>query len=160
MRKITLIAACAKNGCIGVDNGMPWHIPEDFAFFKAYTMGKPVVMGRKTWESLPFKPLPGRKNIVISRSADYVAEGAETVGSLENALALCGNVDEVVVMGGAQIYALAMDLATDLRITEVDLVVDGDAFFPPIDSAVWHESERVAQVGSKGVAFDFVHYRR
>ena len=108
MTKITLIAACAENLCIGAGNAMPWHIPEDFAFFKAYTLGKPVIMGRKTWESLPVKPLPERRNIVISRQADYCAAGAETAASLEAALALCADMGEIVIMGGAQIYAQAM----------------------------------------------------
>ncbi|HEZ0793409.1 TPA: dihydrofolate reductase [Neisseria meningitidis] len=161
MLKITLIAACAENLCIGADNAMPWHIPEDFAFFKAYTLGKPVIMGRKTWESLPVKPLPGRRNIVISRQADYCAAGAETAASLEAALALCTGAEEAVIMGGAQIYGQAMPLATDLRITEVDLSVEGDAFFPAIDRTHWKEAERTERrVSSKGTRYAFVHYLR
>lgn len=159
MQKITLVAACAENGCIGIDNTMPWHIPEDFVFFKAYTSGKPVVMGRKTWESLPKKPLPGRRNIVITRQTDYVAEGAETVASLQEALAACAGVEEIIIMGGAQIYAEAMSFATDLRITEVKLNVAGDAFFPPIDKTVWQEVEREEYESSKGIGYAFVHYR-
>ena len=120
MQKITLVAAVGSNGCIGVGNDMPWHIPEDFAFFKAYTSNKPVVMGRKTWESLPKKPLPNRRNIVVSRQADYVATGAEIVPDLAAALALCNTVEEIILMGGAQIYNQALSLATDLRLTEVD----------------------------------------
>ncbi|HGO8097954.1 TPA: dihydrofolate reductase [Neisseria meningitidis] len=161
MLKITLIAACAENLCIGAGNAMPWHIPEDFAFFKAYTLGKPVIMGRKTWESLPVKPLPGRRNIVISRQADYCAAGAETVASLEAVLALCASAEETVIMGGAQIYGQAMPLATDLRITEVDLSVEGDAFFPEIDRTHWKEAERTERrVSSKGTSYAFVHYLR
>ena len=159
MTKITLIAACAENLCIGAGNAMPWHIPEDFAFFKAYTLGKPVIMGRKTWESLPVKPLPERRNIVISRQADYCVAGAETAASLEAALALCADMEEIVIMGGAQIYAQAMPLATDLRITEVGLTVEGDAFFPEIDRMDWKEAERTERrVSSKGTVYAFVHY--
>ena len=157
---ITLVVAIAKNGCIGINNDMPWHIPEDFAFFKAYTSGKPVVMGRKTWESLPKKPLPHRRNIVITRQADYVAEGAEVVGDLQAAFALCADAPEIIVMGGAQIYAEALPLATDLRITEVDLSVEGDAYFPTVDANVWQEVAREAHVSAKDIAFAFVHYQR
>ena len=157
---ITLVVATAKNGCIGINNDMPWHIPEDFAFFKAYTSGKPVVMGRKTWESLPKKPLPNRRNIVITRQADYVAEGAEVVGDLQAAFALCADAPEIIVMGGAQIYAEALPLVTDLRITEVDLSVEGDAYFSTVDANVWQEVAREAHVSAKDIAFAFVHYQR
>ena len=159
-QQITLVVATAKNGCIGINNDMPWHIPEDFAFFKAYTSGKPVVMGRKTWESLPKKPLPHRRNIVITRQADYVAEGAEVVGDLQAAFALCADAPEIIVMGGAQIYAEALPLATDLRITEVDLSVEGDAYFPTVGANVWQEVAREAHVSAKDIAFAFVHYQR
>ena len=159
-QQITLVVATAKNGCIGINNDMPWHIPEDFAFFKAYTSGKPVVMGRKTWESLPKKPLPNRRNIVITRQADYVAEGAEVVGDLQAAFALCADALEIIVMGGAQIYAEALPLATVLRITEVDLSVEGDAYFPTVDANVWQEVAREAHVSAKDIAFAFVHYQR
>ena len=160
MQKITLIAACADNGCIGIDNTMPWYLPEDFAFFKQYTLEKPVVMGRKTWESLPKKPLPGRRNIVITRQPDYQAEGAELADSVQTALAMCADAEEIIIMGGAQIYAQAMPLATDLRITEVDLHVAGDAFFPAIDAAQWRRCTHEAHQSSKGIDYAFVHYER
>ena len=160
MQKITLIAAYAENRCIGINNTMPWHIAEDFAFFKNYTSGKPVIMGRKTWESLPKKPLPHRRNIVISRQEDYVATGAEVVDSLAAALALCADVAEVIIMGGAQIYEQALPVATDLRITEVSLNVAGDAFFPVFDKQEWREITREEQVSAKGIGFAFVHYCR
>ena len=156
-QQITLVVATAKNGCIGINNDMPWHIPEDFAFFKAYTSGKPVIMGRKTWESLPKKPLPNRRNIVITRQADYVAEG---VSNLQAAFALCTEEPEIIVMGGAQIYAEALPLATDLRITEVDLSMAGDAYFPSIDAHAWQAVEREAHVSANGLAFSFVHYQQ
>lgn len=157
MPKITLIAAYAARRCIGINNTMPWHLPEDFAFFKSYTTGKPVIMGRKTWESLPCKPLPGRQNIVITRQ-DYQAEGTQTAASLEDALALCQGVEEVIIMGGAQIYAQALPIATDLRLTEVGLDVDGDAFFPEFSTETWQEASRENHVSAKGIEYAFVHY--
>lgn len=160
MRQTTLIAARAENGVIGIGNKMPWHLPEDFAFFKAYTLGKPVVMGRKTWESLPKKPLPGRRNIVVTRQADYAADGAQTAPSLATALALCADADEIVVMGGGEIYREAMPQATDLRITEIALRPEGDAFFPAIDAALWRECSREAHTTADGVRYAFVHYVR
>ena len=158
-QKITLIAAVAENSCIGIDNGMPWHLPEDFAFFKQYTLNKPVVMGRKTWESLPRKPLPGRRNIVISRNY-FAADGAELADSIASALSLLVDVPEIIIMGGAQIYEQTLPLATDLRITEVKLNVDGDAFFPKISSSEWLEQSREPHVSGNETAFDFVHYVR
>lgn len=161
MNKVTLIAAYAADRCIGINNAMPWHLPEDFAFFKTYTSGKPVVMGRKTWESLPKKPLPNRRNIVISRQTDYHAEGAEVVGSLDEALALCHDVPETIIMGGAQIYLQALPLATDLRLTEIDInVKGGDAFFPEFDADQWQENTRENHISNTGTAYAFVHYQR
>ena len=161
MPQITLIAATAAHGCIGINNSMPWHIPEDFAFFKQYTLGKPVVMGRKTWESLPKKPLPGRRNLVVSRQSDWQAAGAEHAASLQAALALLADEAEIIIMGGAEIYAQAMPMATDLRITEVALTVAGDAFFPPIAPQQWQEVARSRQRSARNdIGFDFVHYRR
>ena len=160
MPQITLIAATAANGCIGINNSMPWHIPEDFAFFKQYTLGKPVVMGRKTWDSLPKKPLPGRRNLVVSRQSDWQAAGAEHAASLQAALALLADEAEIIIMGGAEIYAQAMPMATDLRITEVDLHVAGDAFFPAIDAAQWRRCTHEAHQSSKGIDYAFVHYER
>ena len=161
MPTITLIAAVADNRCIGSGNAMPWHIAEDFAFFKRYTLGKPVVMGRKTWDSLPKNPLPGRRNIVITRQPHWQAEGAERADSLDAALAMLADVPEIIIMGGAQIYAQALPLATDLRLTEVRLAIDGDAFFPAFDPAEWQEVERSSHTAAaNGIRFDFVHYRR
>lgn len=161
MPRITLVAAYADGRCIGIGNAMPWHLPEDFAFFKAYTLGKPVVMGRKTWESLPKKPLPGRRNIVISRQSDDTAGGAERAGSLEEALSLCADAAEIIIMGGAQVYAQALPLATDLRLTEVGLRVEGcDAFFPEFSAQEWQESARESHTAADGTPYAFVHYRR
>ena len=160
MPTITLIAAVADNCCIGSGNAMPWHIVEDFAFFKRYTLGKPVVMGRKTWDSLPKKPLPGRRNIVITRQPLWQAEGAERADSLDAALAMLVDVPEIIIMGGAQIYAQALPYATDLRLTEVSLDVSGDAFFPEFSSDEWKEQLRETHISAKGIGYAFVHYVR
>ncbi len=157
---ISLIAAVAANRAIGNNNELLWHLPADMAYFREMTRGRPVIMGRKTWESLMTRPLPNRRNIVITRQADYEAVGAEVVGDLQAAFALCTDVPEIVVMGGAQIYAEALPLATDLRITEVDLNVDGDAYFPSIDASAWQELEREAHVSANGLASSFVHYQQ
>lgn len=161
MRKITLMAAVAENGCIGKDNAMLWHLPEDFAFFKAYTMGKTVVMGRKTWDSLPRKPLSGRRNLVVSRRSDLLLSGAEVCSDLAAVWALTAGEAETVVIGGGEIYAQALPYATDLRLTEVRLRPDGDAFFPRWEPALWQELARECHRDeASGTAFDFVHYVR
>jgi dihydrofolate reductase len=146
--QIVLIAAIAQNGVIGRDGGMPWRLKSDMRHFRALTLGKPVVMGRKTYLSLSIKPLPGRTNIVVSRDKDFTLAGAIVAPSLEVALdaargdALRRGVDAIMVIGGADIYAQAMPLAQRLEITRVHLAADGDAAFPPIDPAVWRQSAR------------------
>ncbi|WP_299939614.1 dihydrofolate reductase [uncultured Microbulbifer sp.] len=143
---VALIAAVARNGAIGKDNGLPWRLSGDLRFFKQITMGKPVVMGRKTFESIG-RPLPGRNNIVITRNASWQANGVEVVASLQAGLsrarkwALKAGAAEVMVIGGAQIYRLALPLAARLYITEVDAEVDADAFFPKLDDS-WVEIVR------------------
>lgn len=132
---ISLIAAMDKNRLIGRENGLPWHLPADFKHFKEVTMAKPVVMGRKTFESIG-KPLPGRKNIVISRSG-FNAEGVTGVGSIEAALAEAGNVEEVMVIGGASFYQQMIHSADRLYLTHVDAECEGDAWFPDFDVADW-----------------------
>ncbi|MDO9174083.1 MAG: dihydrofolate reductase, partial [Actinomycetota bacterium] len=145
--KIALIAALAENRVIGRDNMLPWRLPNDLKYFKAVTLGKPVIMGRKTWESLG-RPLPGRTNIVISRQAGYAAPGGRVVWSFAEALELAAQVarldgvDECLVIGGAEIYALALPHCHRLYLTEVHAAVDGDAFFPEFDRAPWHETKR------------------
>ncbi|MDJ0393903.1 dihydrofolate reductase [Rhodococcus sp. G-MC3] len=130
---IGLIWAQAAGGVIGDGNAIPWHIPEDMAHFKAITQGHPCVMGRRTWDSLPtrFRPLPGRRNIVVTRNAQWSDEGAETAGSIEDALALVDG-PTVWVMGGGEIYRAAMPYATRLEITHIDLEIDGDTIAPEI----------------------------
>lgn len=159
MQKISLIAAMAENRVIGLNNIIPWHLPEDFAFFKQYTLHKPVIMGRKTWDSLPRKPLPERRNVVITRQKNWQDNGAEVFGELNQAIKACENDSEIIIMGGAQIYEQAMDKATDLRITEIHLNTKGDAFFPKIDSS-WQEIARQTHISKTGLTFDFVHYIR
>jgi len=156
---ISLITAYAANRVIGRDNALPWHLPGDFAHFKRTTLGHPVVMGRKTWESLP-RALPGRVNVVVSRQAGYAAAGALVVGSLEAALAACGNVPRVFVIGGAQLYAAALPLAEAVIATEVHADVAGDAFFPELPADQWHETSRIPQPPENGYTYDFVVYQR
>jgi len=162
MTEIILIAAVAKNGVIGRDNQLLWQLPEDMKHFRDTTAGKPVIMGRKTWESLPprFRPLPGRRNLVISRQADYPAQGAEVLTSLEAALAACANAAQVFVIGGAEIYRLAMPLADTLILTEVDASPEGDAWFPEVEAAHWREMSRVPRHCATGENIAFVRYER
>jgi len=157
MSEVVIIAAVAKNRVIGKDNRLIWNIPEDMARFKALTAGHTVIMGRKTWESLPprFRPLPGRRNIVVSRQDNYAAPGAEVTDSLENSLKLAATAPTVFVIGGEQIYGQAMALADRLEITEVDLEPEGDAWFPEISPAVWKPAAR-----SEGSGYAFVSYRK
>ena len=159
--QINLIYARAANGVIGKDNAMPWHLPEDMAHFKQLTGGCPVIMGRKTWDSLPakFRPLPGRHNIVISRQAGYLAEGASTAASLDQALCLCEADSQVWVIGGAQIYALAEPLADRVEVTEIAQQFDGDAFAPDLGPR-WQEAARQAHVSANGLHFSFVTYTK
>lgn len=139
---LSLIAALGENRVIGVDNSMPWHLPGDFKYFKATTLGKPIIMGRKTWDSLG-RPLPGRLNLVVSRQADLQLEGAEVFTSLDAAVVRAEQwaheqgVDEVMLIGGAQLYAQAMAQADRLYLTRVALSPDGDAWFPEFDTAQW-----------------------
>lgn len=158
--QITLIAAVAQNRIIGNGNQIPWHIPEDFAFFKSYTTGKTIIMGRKTWDSLPRKPLPNRRNIVITRQVDWQADGAQVVHDFQAALQACAGEREAIIIGGAQIYAAALPVATDLRLTEIALNPVGDAFFPPFSRDEWREVAREAHVSAQGIGYDFVHYQR
>lgn len=153
MTQVTLIAAVGSNGVIGADNDMPWHLPEDFAFFKRTTMGHAMVMGRKTFDSIG-RVLPGRRTIVITRQADWHHPDVETVHSLDDALGLAGPADEVFVCGGGEIYAMAMPFAQRLLITEVDQEPEGDVRFPDIDPAQWHETARDAHEGFAWVTYE------
>jgi dihydrofolate reductase len=159
---LVLIAAVARNGAIGLGNGLIFKEPADQQHFRAATLGCPVVMGRKTWDSLParFRPLPGRRNVVVSRNADFNAPGAEVAASVPAALALVQDAPRICVLGGAQLYAQALPLATELLLTEVDADLAGDAFFPAWDRSAFVETERRSAVTASGVGYAFVTYRR
>ena len=161
MPRINLIYARAANGVIGNNNAMPWHLPEDLAHFKRLTQGWPVIMGRKTWDSLPprFRPLPGRSNVVITRQPDWNEPGAQAAASLDDALAQCGDSAQVWVIGGAQIYAQAEPLAHRIEVTEIAQDFEGDAFAPALSSA-WQEAAREAHVSSNGLPFSFVTFEK
>ena len=167
MIRLAVIVAAAENGVIGCDNALPWHLPEDLRYFKRVTIGKPIVMGRKTFESIG-RALPGRSNIVISRNAEFVAEGVQAVVSLDQALALAAEIEvadgvaEVVVIGGAQIYRAAIPRADRLYITEVHARVEGDALLPSIDWTQWLEvgRERFPAADANPYDYSFVVYDR
>jgi dihydrofolate reductase len=159
--RVTLILARARNGVIGAKGGLPWHLPEDLAFFKRTTMGHPIVMGRKTWESIG-RPLPGRRGVVVTRDRRYSAPGAETVHSLDEAIERCRDAEEIFVIGGAQLYAEALPRADRLLLTEIDADFDGDTFLPVPSPDVWMETDREvhAPAGGRAFSFAFVDYRR
>jgi dihydrofolate reductase len=161
MSEIVIIAAVAKNRVIGRDNQLIWNIPEDMAHFKALTAGHTVIMGRKTWESLPprFRPLPGRRNIVVTRQSEYSAPGAELAASLESAFSLAENDETVFVIGGAEIYKQAISLSNRLEITEVDLSPEGDSWFPEIAAVDWKMTSKNTPPAPSGTGFSFVTYR-
>lgn len=142
MAIVSFVVARADNGVIGRDNALPWRLPEDLKHFKRLTTGKPVVMGRKTWESLG-RALPARHNIVVTRDAGYAAEGATVVGGLDAALAAAGDVEEVCVIGGAAIFAAALPIATVVHLTEVHAAPEGDVVMPPFGPE-WRETTREA----------------
>lgn len=159
--KLHLILARAANGVIGNNNTLPWRLPEDMAHFKRTTLGCPVIMGRKTWDSLPpkFRPLPGRLNVVVTRQPDWQAEGALCAHSLPEAMALCPLESDAWVIGGAEIYAQALPLASTAVVTEIDADFEGDAYAPPFGPE-WTETAREQQVSSTGLNFSFVTYHK
>lgn len=159
--KIQLIYARARNGVIGKDGQMPWHLPEDLAHFKRTTMHHPVIMGRKTWDSLParFRPLPGRTNIVVTRQVDWQKNGATPAPDLRKALQLCETADAVWVIGGAQIYAQALPLADTVVETVIDADFEGDAFAPTLGPE-WHEVAREPFDSTTGLRGAFVNWQR
>ncbi|MDR5864089.1 dihydrofolate reductase [Halomonas campisalis] len=163
---IAMIAALSRNRVIGVDNQLPWYLPEDLKFFKRMTQAKPLVMGRKTFASIG-RPLPGRLNIVVTRDPDFHHDGVRVCHDLAAALALADQqatidaAEEIMVMGGGEIYAQALPYASRLYLTEVDIEVQGDARFPALDDAEWEEVQRVPGSPAEGQpAYDFVEYRR
>jgi dihydrofolate reductase len=157
--RIYLVAAVASNGVIGVNGQLPWRLPEDLKRFKRLTLGHPVIMGRKTWESLgKLKPLPGRENIVVTRSAGYDAPGAALATSLEGALALCAGEPVAFVIGGQRLFEESLPIAAGLVLTEIDRHYEGDTWFPAFDRAKWREAQREAHTAADGMRFDFVLY--
>ena len=161
---LALIAAVARNGVIGRGGALPWRLPEDLQHFRRVTMGAPVIMGRKTWDSLPerFRPLPGRRNIVVTRQADWRAAGAEAAPSFEAALALAGDAARAFVIGGAELYRAALPMADELVLTEIEHDFDGDAVFPALDRSVFEERSREQHHAAppNDFHFSFVTYRR
>ena len=159
--RLSLIAALAQNRVIGIENRLPWKLPEDLAHFKALTLGHPILMGRKTFESLG-RALPGRRNIVITRNPDYPAPGCEIASSITDAITLCGQANEVFFIGGAELYQQVLPLVDRLYLTEVQIEAQGDAWFPEFDRTAFAETGRVQNLGEKGdpLGFDFVVYDR
>jgi dihydrofolate reductase len=139
---ISLVYAQSRNGIIGADGGLPWRLPSDLKRFKETTLGKPIIMGRKTWEGLPRKPLPGRVNIVVTRQASFAAEGAVVVRSVDDALVAAGDVPEVCVIGGGEIYRMFLPLADRIYLTRVEADVEGDTRGPELAACEWRETSR------------------
>ena len=159
--RLSVIAALATNRVIGIENRLPWRLPEDLAHFKALTLGHPILMGRKTFESLG-RPLPGRTNIVITRNPDYCQDGYLVAASIPAAIARCADADEIFFIGGAELYAQAIPLADRLYLTEVHIDAEGDAWFPDYDRSAFREVSRASHRGQKGdpLGFEFVVYER
>jgi len=157
---VTLVLAMAENGVIGNRGGLPWHIPDDLRRFKQLTLGKPCIMGRRTWESLPRKPLPGRTNIVVTRDKSFSAEGAVIVHSLEEALAHTRDAPEVAIIGGAELFKQAIPLANRVDLTEVRAEIEGDTRMPAFDRTIWKERAREDHVTAEGVSYSFVTLER
>jgi dihydrofolate reductase len=156
---ISLVVAAAENGVIGHRGALPWRLPEDLKRFKALTMGKPVIMGRKTWDSLPKRPLPGRTNIVVTRNRNFGADGALVAHNFADALAQA-DAGEVMVIGGEAIFSEALPLADTIHLTEVAASPEGDAFMPPIDRGEWREIAREGPYEANGLAYSFVTLTR
>lgn len=159
--RVSLIAALAQNRVIGIENRLPWKLPEDLVHFKALTLGHPILMGRKTFESLG-RPLPGRRNIVITRNADYQPTGCEIATSIPDAIARCTEAEEIFFIGGAELYKQVLPIVDRLYLTEVQIKAQGDAWFPDYDRSAFRETSRESHTGAKGdtLGFDFVMYER
>jgi dihydrofolate reductase len=156
---IYLVAAIAANGIIGANGRLPWRLPGELQHFKKLTMGRPIIMGRRTWESLG-RPLPGRENIVVTTTPDYRAEGAAVARSLHGAIALCLGEPVAFVIGGTRLFAEALPIARGLVLTEILRDYEGDTVFPPYDRSQWRETQREAHAAPDGTRFDYVLYER
>lgn len=161
MTVLSMIVATADNNVIGKGNTMPWHLPADLAYFKKVTLGKPIIMGRKTYESIG-RPLPGRRNIVISRDQNYHAQGVDVVTSVEQALALASGVDEIMVIGGGAIYQHCLPTATRLYVTHIKAAIEGDTHFPDYNDGRWQKvsSELYAADAKNPYDLDFCIYQK
>ena len=157
--RVYLVAAVAANGVIGAGGKLPWHLPEELKHFKRLTLGHPVIMGRRTWESLK-GPLPQRENIVVTRSAGYEAPGAAVASSLGAALAMCTGEPVVFVIGGTQLFEEALAIADGMVLTEIQRDYAGDTWFPAWERSQWRESQREAHTAADGTRFDFVLYEK
>lgn len=159
MPRLSIIAAMARDRVIGIQNRLPWHLPEDLAHFRRLTLGHHIIMGRRTFESIGY-PLPGRATVIVTRDAGFRPPGCVSAASLEGAIAACGDDPEVFFVGGAQLYAQALPLARRLYLTEIDADFPGDAWFPEFDRAAWRETAREAHVAASGLAYAFVTLER
>ncbi|MBW7925505.1 MAG: dihydrofolate reductase [Burkholderiaceae bacterium] len=165
--RVTLVVARARNGVIGAEGGLPWHLPEDLKHFRALTMGRAIVMGRRTWDSIG-RALPGRRSIVVSRRSGSAFDGAERAASLDEAIAIASRpgadpsipLDEIFVIGGAQLFAAALPLANRAVVTEIDRDFEGDTHFEALDPRQWYVAERREQQAADGTRFAIVDYRR
>ncbi|HQN64493.1 MAG TPA: dihydrofolate reductase [Methylophilus sp.] len=159
MTHLSIIVAYAKNRVIGLNNTLPWYLPEDLKRFKMLTMGHHIIMGRKTYDSLG-RLLPGRTTVIVTRNPDFKVEGAIVVDSLESALNACDGDDEAFLIGGAELYHAGLGLADKLYVTEIDAQFEGDAYFPPVEPSMWHELSREAQRSEMGIHFHYVVFGR
>jgi dihydrofolate reductase len=157
--RINLVVAIASNGVIGKDGKLPWRLPEDLKHFKKVTMGHPIVMGRRTWESLPCA-LPGRDNIVVSRRPGFEAPGAHVASSLEAAIALCAGENVLCVIGGTELFKASLPIADGLIVTAIHKAYDGDTYFPEWDRSAWKVTQKESHTSKDGVPFDFLMYER
>lgn len=159
MSSLSLIAAVARNRVIGINNTLPWHLPEDLKRFRALTTGHHIIMGRKTYESLN-RLLPDRTTVIVSRNPDYSVPGALTATSLRQAVEICGNDEEAFLIGGAELYLDGLKSANKLYLTEIDAEFAGDVFFPAIDFAEWQEIARESHTSAQGLNFNYITYQR
>ncbi len=159
MTSLSLIVAVASNGIIGINNTLPWHLPEDLKRFRALTTGHHIIMGRKTYESLN-RLLPDRTTVIVTRNRDYAVPGAVITHSLQEAVAKCGDDPEAFLIGGAELYAEGFDLADKLYLTEIHAEYEGDAFMPEFDIEQWQEISRESHISANGLRFSYVTYTR
>lgn len=159
MSIIQIVVAYSRNRCIGRDNALPWRLPADLAHFKRVTLGNPIIMGRNTWESLG-RPLPGRPNLVVSRTPGFQPEGATVWTSLESALLACNDATRICIIGGEQLFRAALPFSHEIIATEIHADIEGDTFFPELDPASWQETERLVQPAENGLNYDFVTYTK